>query len=369
LDAVHKDMRVQFAGNRYCAPPRLVGERLTIKADNDTVTLFHRQRMVASYARCWRRGQTFGAERFEKELLAQKAAAARSQSQQRLIALLAVHCPHQAIEDYLRGIADNGRSLSRQITELLDLIRLYGSEDVARCLNKALDARAFGTDYVANLLRQHLSPRHVQPPLRLKNPDLNQLATDPLSLAAYDAFFLPPKGRFAMTPQTMTTPPNPLALKLEQLRLTTIRQRIEQTINDAADANLSFASTLERLVDLELEARRQRSVERQVKQSKLQSPQSIAAFQFAYHKSRQQAKARILKLLDLDFVRRGANVVLVGNPGTGKTMLAKILAFEACQNNFRVLFTRAMDMLKSPSMQPFGLSHPAKGILQTTTWI
>jgi hypothetical protein len=54
--------------------------------------------------------------------------------------------------------------------------------------------------------------------------------------------------------------------------LTTISQRIEQTVNDAAEANLSFASTLERLVDLELEARRQRSVERQVKQSKLQSP-------------------------------------------------------------------------------------------------
>ena len=128
----------------------------------------------------------------------------------------------------------------------------------------------------------------------------------------------------AMTPQATTTPvtPNPLTLKLEQLRLTTISQRIDQTIHDAADSNLSFASTLERLIDLELEARRQRSVERQVKQSKLQSPQSIDAFQFAFHKSRQQAKARILKLLDLDFVRRGANVVLVGNPGTGKTMLA-----------------------------------------------
>jgi DNA replication protein DnaC len=143
----------------------------------------------------------------------------------------------------------------------------------------------------------------------------------------------------------MTPNPNPLVQKLEHLRLTTISQKIDQTITDAANANLSFASTLERLIDLELEARRQRSVERQVKQSKLQSPQSIDAFHFGHHKSRQQAKARILKLLDLDFVRSGANIVLVGNPGTGKTMLAKIIALEACQNNFRVLFTTAMDML------------------------
>lgn len=191
---VHPDMRVYFDGNRYCAPPALVGEQLTLKADSRTVTLYHQHRQIVSYARCWRRGQTFGAERFEKELLAQKAAAARSQSQQRLLALLEVHCPPAAVEDYLRGLADNGRVLSRQITELLDLIRLYGSHAVARALCKAHDARAFGADYVANLLRQQLSPRHVQPPLRLRDPELNQLATDAVSLAAYDAFLLPERN-------------------------------------------------------------------------------------------------------------------------------------------------------------------------------
>jgi hypothetical protein len=191
---VHPDMRVYFDGNRYCAPPVLVGEQLTLKADSHTVTLYHQHRQIVSYARCWRRGQTFGAERFEKELLAQKTAAARSQSQQRLLALLAVHCPRAAVEDYLRGLVDNGRALSRQITELLELIRLYGSQAVAGALTKALDARAFGADYVGNLLRQQLSPRNVQPPLRLRDPELNQLATDPVSLAAYDAFLLPERN-------------------------------------------------------------------------------------------------------------------------------------------------------------------------------
>lgn len=189
---VYKDIRVLFDGNRYCAPPALVGERLTIKADNDTVALFHRQRLIVSYPRFWRRGQTAGAERFEKELLARKAAAASSQSQQRLLAMLEVHCPRTAIEDYLRGLADGDRALGRQISELLELIRQYGSGDVAGALRKALDARAFGADYIANILRQQLSPRMVQPPLRLKHPELNQLATDPLSLASYDALLFQP---------------------------------------------------------------------------------------------------------------------------------------------------------------------------------
>jgi DNA replication protein DnaC len=38
-------------------------------------------------------------------------------------------------------------------------------------------------------------------------------------------------------------------------------------------------------------------------------------------------------------------VVIIGNPGVGKTFLAKILAWRACQANQRVLFTTAMDML------------------------
>ena len=42
-----------------------------------------------------------------KELLVQKAAAARSQAQQRLLALLVTHCPRLTVEEYLRGMADN----------------------------------------------------------------------------------------------------------------------------------------------------------------------------------------------------------------------------------------------------------------------
>lgn len=51
-------------------------------------------------------------------------------------------------------------------------------------------ARAFGADYIANILRQQQSPRNPQPPLRLRDPRLNDLATDPLSLLEYDAFIL-----------------------------------------------------------------------------------------------------------------------------------------------------------------------------------
>ena len=133
--------------------------------------------------------------------------------------------------------------------------------------------------------------------------------------------------------------------KLQRLKLPVMSRQLDQALSDAAAKNWSTAQTLERLADLELEDRNGRAVERRFRLSRLQVQYSMDAFNFQHHKSRLQSKARILRLLDLDFIAQGTNLVLIGNPGTGKTFLAKILGWRACQANYRVLFTTAMDML------------------------
>lgn len=185
---VHKDLRLHFDGNRYCVPARFISRRLTVKADSQSVTLYEGRREIVRYPRCWRRGQTLGAERFERELLEERPAAHCSRGQARLVALLG-----PAAETYLRALADTDRSLARQIAQLLELVRLYGPEAVQAALEKAQAAGAFGSDYIANLLVQEQRPRDVQPPLRLKDPRLNELATDPLSLLDYDALIFEEK--------------------------------------------------------------------------------------------------------------------------------------------------------------------------------
>ena len=182
---VHKDLRLCFDGNRYCVPPRYIGRHLTLRADSASVIIYDQHQEIVSYARCWQRGQVIGGERFQKELLAQLAAAQRSAAQQRLVALLGPAC-----ESYLRRLADTDRSLARQVGELLSLVREYGPDAVSAALSKAHAAGAFGADYIANLLRQQQVRRQVQPPLRFQDPGLNELATDPLSLLDYDRFIL-----------------------------------------------------------------------------------------------------------------------------------------------------------------------------------
>jgi DNA replication protein DnaC len=138
---------------------------------------------------------------------------------------------------------------------------------------------------------------------------------------------------------------NSLPDKLTKLGLSLMSRQLDAVLAMAADRNLSASATIEALVDIELEARYGRSVQRRFKISRLHAQPSIDSFHFQHHKSRQQIKTRILRLLDLEFLDQGTNLVLIGNPGVGKTYLAKIIGWRVCQANRRVLFTSAMDML------------------------
>jgi DNA replication protein DnaC len=105
-----------------------------------------------------------------------------------------------------------------------------------------------------------------------------------------------------------------LARKLEQLQLTSVCRELDQILAGAAAKNLSHAQTVAWLADVELEGRRTRSIERRFRMSRLQAKIGIESFDFNHHKTRTQLKNKILRLLDLDFITQGTNLVIIGNP-------------------------------------------------------
>ncbi|KPA19085.1 IstB-like ATP-binding protein domain protein, partial [Candidatus Magnetomorum sp. HK-1] len=63
--------------------------------------------------------------------------------------------------------------------------------------------------------------------------------------------------------------------------------------------------------------------------------------------SRKKQKAKILNLMSLEFIEQKKNIILIGNPGVGKSFLAKCLAYEATMACQKVLFTTAVDMINN----------------------
>jgi DNA replication protein DnaC len=133
--------------------------------------------------------------------------------------------------------------------------------------------------------------------------------------------------------------------KFKALKMKACAHHLNQVIEMATQKNWPFVETLDHLLDLELEAKRKNRVDRLLKDSKLTEKTTIDQFEFNFHKSRQKQKTLILNLMQLEFVKHRKDIILIGNPGAGKTFLAKCMAYAATQAGIKTLFTTTMNMI------------------------
>jgi DNA replication protein DnaC len=134
---------------------------------------------------------------------------------------------------------------------------------------------------------------------------------------------------------------------LRALHLSAMAEGLEATLTKAAQDNLSAAQFLALLISQEQAARQQRLVKSRTAQANFPVIKTIDSFDFLFPKG--IPKALILNLLDLAFVPQNHNVIFMGPPGTGKTHLALVLGYIACQKGFKTTFTTAMNLINTLS--------------------
>ncbi len=111
--------------------------------------------------------------------------------------------------------------------------------------------------------------------------------------------------------------------KFKALRLKNCALNLADVIEQGTQKNLSALQTIDRLLEIEIAYRKKARIALRFKQSKLVEKTTIDQFDFSHHASRRKQKNQILNLIDLGFLQDKKDIILIGNPGTGKTFLSK----------------------------------------------
>lgn len=128
-----------------------------------------------------------------------------------------------------------------------------------------------------------------------------------------------------------------IAIFAKSLKLPGVGSSHAEIAHSAEKNGWSFTEYLHHLLEVEVEDRRLRRVDRNLRRSGLPHDKTLGAL----NTSRMPPKAaKILPTLcGGGFVERAENVLAFGNPGTGKSHLAAAIGHELIQRGYRVLFT------------------------------
>jgi DNA replication protein DnaC len=130
---------------------------------------------------------------------------------------------------------------------------------------------------------------------------------------------------------------------LRQLRLPTFVKNYRSFASDAAQNQLDHTRYLLALAEQEVQQREQNRIQKRLKDARFPVTKEIADFDFSAIPSLN--KAQMLDLARGEYILKRESIILLGNPGLGKTHLAIALARAACLQGHKVRFWTAAGLV------------------------
>jgi len=126
---------------------------------------------------------------------------------------------------------------------------------------------------------------------------------------------------------------------LKSLRLPTFLANYRKFAEEAAQAGHSYDRFLLALAEQEVAQRRRNRIARRIKGARFPVLKELADFDFSCISS--PSKQRVLELARGAYIEKAEPIIMVGNPGLGKTHVATGIALAACRQGLRVRFYNA----------------------------
>jgi DNA replication protein DnaC len=131
---------------------------------------------------------------------------------------------------------------------------------------------------------------------------------------------------------------------LYSFHLPSFTKNYQQFARQAEKERIDHVGFLYQLSKLESEDRYNRKTERLIKQSKIPRGKTLEKFDFS--KFAHISKSQIQEIAEGSSLDRAENLLIFGNPGTGKSHLAAAIAREWCLRGRQVLFTTASALVQ-----------------------
>ena len=126
---------------------------------------------------------------------------------------------------------------------------------------------------------------------------------------------------------------------LRALRLSGIGATLETRVLQAQASQEPFLETFSLILQDELDRRRSRLMERRYQQSGLDERATLVDFDWRFNPK--LPRAACFDLHTLKFIAEGSNALIVGKPGTGKSHVAKAVAYQATLAGHAVRYLEA----------------------------
>ena len=136
-----------------------------------------------------------------------------------------------------------------------------------------------------------------------------------------------------------------LGIMLNELRLPTIKTLWPRFAETADREGWPAARFLAAIAEHELAERANRRIERHLAEAHLPPGKTLDSF--AFEAVPMISKAQVMAMAAGDsWLAKGANVLMFGPPGGGKSHLAAAIGLALIENGWRVLFTRTTDLVQ-----------------------
>jgi transposase len=178
---------VRFDGNYYSVPIRYALSRLTLRTNSREVHIYDRDKLVAAHNRSFGKYQAIEKpEHFEGLLKLKKKGRAIAIRKEFLLL-------GNAAQVYLEGLVAAELNPDHHLRKIRELLKLYGRKHLTAAIEFALEHKAFGCEYIKNIILQERSRQGmkeiINPLVIHKHPELNNLTVEERDLQIYDDLF------------------------------------------------------------------------------------------------------------------------------------------------------------------------------------